>query len=164
MPTYHTIYDVAANANSPWRLSLAFLIVAIALIAWRRLMRSQKQPAVRHWIIRGGILILAALAIVAATYEPASKGALRDAIDHGTYQTVEGVVSDYTVADPAKKYPEHFTVQGKDASHYTFILRQDSPGFHQLQAAGSPIHKGDCVRLAVVQGAIAKAEIADHCS
>jgi hypothetical protein len=161
MPTYHTIFDVAATAYSPWRLSLAFIICAIALIAWRRLLRAH--GAVRHWIIRAGILIVAALAVAAATYEPAARGQLRDALDHGTYQTVEGQIIDYTPVDPAHHYPEHFTVQGKDASHYTFILRANSPGFHQLQATGTPLKKGDCVRLAVVSGAIGRVELADHC-
>jgi hypothetical protein len=161
MLTYHTVYDLAANAYSPWRLGLAFLICAVALIAWRKLLRAQ--GAVRHWIIRAGILIVAALAVVAATYEPAGRGQLKEALDHGTYQTVEGVVSDYTVGDPAHRVPEHFTVEGKDASHYTFIMRSNSPGYHALQSTASAIHKGDCVRLAVVGGAIARVEIADHC-
>lgn len=161
MPTYHTVYDVATNAYSPWRLGLAFIICAIALIVWRRMLRAH--GAVRHWIIRAGILIVAALAVVAATYEPATRGQLRDALDHGTVQAVEGQIIDYAPADAAHHVPEHFTVQGTDASHYTFMLRPNAPGFHEVVASGTPLRKGECVRLAVVGGAIARVEIADHC-
>jgi hypothetical protein len=161
MLDYHTIYDATASPYSPWRLGLAFLICAVALIIWRRSLA--KQGPVRHWIIRAGILIVAALAVVAATYEPASRAQLRSAIANGTSQTVEGVISDYTPADPSHQTPEHFTVQGHDASHYTFIMRPTSPGFHETRATKTPLHAGECVRLAVVGGAIARVEIADHC-
>jgi hypothetical protein len=160
-PAYHTIYEVAASGFEPWRLGLAFFFCAVALIWWRRSLRAQ--GAVRHWITRAVILIIAAGGIIAATYEPASRGRLREILDKGTYQTVQGVISDYTVADPAKKVPEHFTVQSGDAAHSTFILRRDSPGFHETKASGSPLHAGACVRLAVVGGTIGRVEIADHC-
>ena len=160
-PTYHTIYEVAKTSAEPWRLGLAFLFCAIALIWWRRSMRAK--GAVRHWITRAVILVVAAGGIIAATYEPAARGQLREILDKGSSQTVQGVISDYTVADPAHKAPEHFTVQSPDAAHYTFILRSNSPGFHETRASGSPLKVGDCVRLAVVGGAIGRVEIADHC-
>jgi hypothetical protein len=159
--SYHTVYDVSATSYSPWRFGLAFLFCAIALIWWRRSLRAQ--GAVRHWIQRTIILIVAAGGVIAATYEPASRGQLREVLDKGSYQTVEGVISDYTVADPARKTPEHFTVQSADAAHYTFIMRSNGPGFHETQATGSPLKSGECVRLAVVGGAIGRVEIADHC-
>ena len=159
--SYHTIYEVAASGYAPWRLGLAFLFCAVALIWWRRSLRTK--GAVRHWITRAVVLIIAAGGIMAATYEPASRGQLRDILDKGTYQTVQGVISDYTVGDPAHNVPEHFTVQSGDAAHYTFVLRSNSPGFHQTRASGSPLHAGSCVRLAVVGGAIGRVEIADHC-
>ena len=158
---YHTIYEVTTTANSPWRLGLAFIVVAIALIWWRRSIRAK--GAIRHWILRALILIVAGAAIFIATYEPSSRGKLREVLDKGSYATVEGVISDYTVADPAKKIPEHFTVQSADAAHSTFILRSNSPGFHETRASGSPLKQGDCVRLAVVTGAIGRVEVADSC-
>lgn len=160
-PSYHTVYEVATTGYAPWRLGLAFLFCAIALIWWRRSLRAR--GAVRHWITRAVILIVAAGGIIAATYEPTSRGQLREVLDKGSYQTVEGTISDYTVADPVRQVPEHFTVQSADAAHYTFILRSNSPGFHATKASGSPLHAGACVRLAVVGGTIARVEIADHC-
>jgi hypothetical protein len=159
--SYHTIYEVTTTANSPWRLGLAFLVCAIALIWWRRSIRAK--GAVRHWILRAAVLIVAAGSIFIATYEPSSHAQLRDVLDKGSYQTVQGTISDYTVADPTHKAPEHFTVQSADAAHYTFILRPNSPGFHETQASGSPLKAGSCVRLAVVGGAIGRVEVADHC-
>ena len=160
--SYHTVYDVAAATGySPWRLGFAFLICAIALIIWRRSLRAH--GAVRHWILRAVILVVAAGGIIAATYEPTSRGQLRQLVDKGSYQTVQGVISDYTVADSAKHVPEHFTVQSADAAHYTFIMRSGSPGFHETKASGSPLAAGQCVRLAVVGGAIGRVEVADHC-
>lgn len=158
---YHTVYEVATTGSSPWRLGLAFLFCAGALIWWRRSLKTQ--GAIRHWITRAVVLIVAAGGIIAATYEPASRGQLRDIIDKGSYQTVEGAISDYTVADPAKHAPEHFTVQSADAAHYTFIMQPKSPGFHETKASGSPLKVGECVRLAVVGGAIGRVEVADHC-
>jgi hypothetical protein len=159
--SYHTVYEVATSAASPWRLGLAFAFCAGALIWWRRSLKAQ--GAIRHWITRAVILIFAAGGIIAATYEPASRGQLREIIDKGSYQTVEGAITDYTVADPAHRVPEHFTVQAADAAHYTFILHSNSPGFHETKASGSPLHSGECVRLAVVGGAIGRVELADHC-
>jgi hypothetical protein len=162
MPDYHTVYDVtAANTYSAWRLALAFLICAIALLWWRRSLRMH--GAVRHWVIRTIILIGAAGAVIVATYEPSWRAQVREAIEHGTYQTIEGVISDYTPGDKARKIPEHFTVQTKDASHFTYILRPNNPGFHETQATHSPLRAGQCVRLTVVAGAIGRVEIADHC-
>jgi hypothetical protein len=159
--SYHTVYDLAGTSYSPWRLGLAFMVCVVALLWWRRNLRAT--GAVRHWIMRAAVLVVAAIGIVAATYDPASRGQLREVLNKGTYQTVQGVISDYTVADPAHRGPEHFTVQGADASHYTFILRPDAPGFHETKATGSPLHAGACVRLAVVGGAIGRVELADHC-
>jgi hypothetical protein len=159
--SYQTVYDVAAKSYTPWRIGLAFLFCAVALILWRRSVRSQ--GAVRHWIMRTVILIVAAGGVIAATYEPASQGQLREVLGKGSAQIVQGVITDYTVADPAHKVPEHFTVQSADAAHYTFIMRAGSPGYHQTKATGSPLHSGQCVRLAVVGGAIGRVEIADHC-
>jgi len=159
--SYQTVYNVAATTYSPWRLGLAFFVCAVALMWWRRSIRAQ--GAVRHWIMRAGVLIIAAGGVIAATYEPASQGQLREVLDKGSYQTVEGVISDYTVEDPAHRVPEHFTVQAADAAHYTFILRSGSPGFHETKTTGSPLHAGECVRLAVVGGAIGRVEIADRC-
>jgi hypothetical protein len=161
MPDYHTVYDVTATSNSPWRLAIAFAICAIALIWWRRSMRAH--GAIRHWVLRTAILIIAAGGIIIAAYEPSWRAQIRDAMDHGTYQTIEGVISDYTPADLARKIPEHFTVQTKDASHFTYILRPKNPGFHETQATHSPLRAGQCVRLTVVAGAIGRVEIADHC-
>lgn len=160
-PTYHTIYEVATSSNAPWRLGLALLVSVIALLWWRRSIRAK--GAVRHWIMRAAVLVVAAVAIFAATYEPSSRGQLRAVLDKGSYQTVEGVISDYTVADPPHKIPEHFTVQSADAAHYTFIMRPNSPGFHETKASGSPLLAGQCVRLAVVGGAIGRLEVADSC-
>ena len=160
--SYHTVYDVAATPSSPpWRIGAAFLICAVAFIWLRRSLRAQ--GAVRHWIMRAAILIVAAIGVVFATYEPSGRGQLREVLDKGSYQTVEGVVSDYTVADPAKRIPEHFTVQSADAAHYTFIVRSNAPGFHETRATGSPLRAGECVRLAVVGGVIGRLELADHC-
>jgi hypothetical protein len=161
MPDYHTVYDATANAYSPWRLGIAFLICAIALIWWRRSLRAH--GAIRHWILRTIILIGAAGAVIAATYEPSWRAQIHEAMDHGTYETIEGVISDYTPADPAKKFPEHFTVQTKDASHFTYLLRPGNPGFHETLATHTPLHAGQCVRLTVVAGAIGRVEVADHC-
>lgn len=158
---YHTIYEVTTTANAPWRLGLAFIVCAIALIWWRRSMRAK--GAVRHWILRALVLVVAGAAVFIATYEPGSHAKLREALDKGPYQTVEGVISDYTVGDPVKKIPEHFTVQSADAAHYTFLMRPNSPGFHETVASGSPLKVGECVRLAVVGGAIGRLELADHC-
>lgn len=158
---YHTIYEVASSANSPWRIGIAFAVCAVALIWFRRSLKSQ--GAVRHWIMRAAVLIVAGAGVFFATYEPAARGQLKQAMDKGTYQTVEGVISDYTVADPAKKIPEHFTVQSADASHNTFIMRPTSPGYHETRASGSPLKAGECVRVAMIQGAIGRLEVADAC-
>ncbi len=160
--SYHTVYDLG-GANPPWKLGLAFAFCAVALLLWRRAMRAQHGP-LRHWAVRACILLGAGGAVIAATYEPASRRELRSALQSGSNQTVEGMITDYTVADAARHTPEHFTVQAPDASHYTFIIRPNqSSGFHATQATGTPLHKSQCVRLAVVGGAIARVEIADHC-
>jgi hypothetical protein len=154
MDSYHVVYDVTA-ATPAWKLGIAFGLCAVALFVWRRSMRA-RQGMLRSVIVRAGILIAAGLGIVAATYEPATRRQVRSAMEKNQYQTVTGVISDYTVADPARHTPGHFTVKSGDASHFTFIMRRGL-------VPDVPLHVGQCVRIATAAGAIGRFEVADTC-
>ena len=80
-------------------------------------------------------------------------GALRD----GHYALVEGRVSGFRPGAPTSHPPEEFDVNGH---HYRYAPAEELYSFNHVAGAGGPIHDGVQVRIADVDGLIARLEIA----
>jgi hypothetical protein len=82
-------------------------------------------------------------------------------LSRGHYITVEGVVQDYTAGGPGDHPPESWTVVDQAGPHhYSYSPSGTLVGFHQTQYYGGPVRAGQHVRIADVDGVIARLEIA----
>ena len=99
----------------------------------------------------GAFLLLGVPAQQRAAYEE-----LRAGLERGTYTLTEGVISDFTPGKPDGHPMERFVVAGREFrySPYTSI------GFNRIGAVGGPIRLGRQVRIADVNGVIARLEVA----
>jgi hypothetical protein len=75
----------------------------------------------------------------------------------GEYTIVEGVVSDFTPQRADGHPPESFRV---DSHHYQYSPYELAPGYHTVQVKGGVIKSGLRVRIADIDGHIARLEVA----
>jgi hypothetical protein len=84
---------------------------------------------------------------------------LRDSLLNGKYTVVEGVVVDFVPMPYSGHAMEKLNVDGH---HYEYSDYNVVAGFNNTQSHGGPIHQGLRVRIADVDGQIARLEIADE--
>jgi hypothetical protein len=160
--SYRLIFDVCAAGYRNWWIpgeAIAVAIIACALaVAW--LLRPWK----RRYL--PGLVWLALVALVSgftgvssfrATHGRYASmcGALRE----GRFTTVEGPVSGFAPYDTAAQHAiEKFDVGDH---HFSYNPRSHATGFHEASHGGAPIGDGLQVRIAVVEGEIARLETAD---
>ncbi|HEX6041485.1 hypothetical protein [Longimicrobium sp.] len=82
---------------------------------------------------------------------------LRERLRDGEYARVEGVVEDFVPGDREGHRTERWSVRsGGRTYRYAYRTSQQVPGFHQ---AGGPVREGLRVRVADVDGHIARLEV-----
>jgi hypothetical protein len=84
-----------------------------------------------YWILVGGTNVL--------QYDR-----VQHTLQNGTASVVEGTVEDFHPMPPGGHDTERFTVNGV---HFAYVDYDPSPGFHQANAHGGPIHEGLPVRI-----------------
>ena len=82
---------------------------------------------------------------------------LRSALRTGSYLTVEGVVTEFVPGRSDGHPAESFVVNGHRYEYSPYIV---TSGFSQIQSHGGPIREGLRVRIADVDGTIARLEVA----
>jgi len=94
-----------------------------------------------------------------ATYIP--YWAVRQSLLQGRYVLVEGTVRNFVPGDPGDHNDEEWDIisHGK-TYHYQYSGAKLTPGFRQTLPHGGPIRQGLQVRIADVEGSIARLEIA----
>jgi hypothetical protein len=100
-----------------------------------------------------GVLIL----VGAPVAEWGGRRKLHDALTQRTYTTVEGTVSNFVAGQPDGHPMERFTVGGHEFMYSPYT----ATGFNRVSTLGGPMREGLRVRIAEVQGNIARLEIAD---
>ena len=83
---------------------------------------------------------------------------LKNALLTGKYEVVEGVITDFVPMPWGGHAMEHFKVNGH---YYEYSNFNVIAGFNKTQAYGGPLRGGLNVRIADVDGQIARLEIAD---
>jgi hypothetical protein len=82
-------------------------------------------------------------------------------VSRGHYVTVEGTVEDFIAGDSGDHRPETWSVRDSKGLHrYSYSPSRGFVGFTQTQAHGGPMRSGLRVRVADVDGLIARLEIA----
>jgi hypothetical protein len=158
---YEVVFDVRETGYANWPFASAGLIVVavgVAMIVWRRRHpydgRSLRQRA--HPYLALGFGLFWTTVAFAGTY--AQYRSLRDALESGNCETIEGEVTDF---DPMpafdfKKKTESFTVAGHRFEYSDALI---TAGFNHTSSHGGPIREGLRVRIAAVGGVIARLEV-----
>jgi len=81
---------------------------------------------------------------------------MADAMETGRYETVEGVVTHFVPMPHEGHSKETYSVDGRTYAYSDSIV---TAGFNNTLSHGGPIHEGLHVRIADVDGAIARLEI-----
>lgn len=157
---FELVFDLAEVGYRQWGYT-AFGLVAVACsIGLYFLGRSALKtsfPIFRSTLPKVGLVVSILFTLVAflPTYVPYHK--LRSAYDGGQAVTVEGMVTNFSAENTSQKQPETFEVEGQAFRYSMYLL---TPGFNQSRPLGGPLKEGVHVRIAHVDGAIVKLEIA----
>jgi hypothetical protein len=148
------VFDAAQAGFRAWWVFVPFL--GVGLIGLRLSLMDRATPGLR---IMGRIMLVAGVMLGAvaevATYRDYRR--LRDALLAGRFVWVEGVVTQFIPGAPDGHPGESFCV----ASHcYSYSRGLVSPGFDHVSGQGGPVSAGLQVRIADVDGTIARLEIA----
>lgn len=163
MNDYQLIFDAAASGYSTWRAAtvpagvalFSLLLTAFAPSAWR--VRESREL---RWyrLLTGsiaGLAGVASLGILAHTWR--EYDTLRNALRRREFRVVEGKVSNF-VPEGLDGHPTEKFQLGNIRFQYS--TSDITSAFHRTAARGGPIHDGLRVRIAEVDGAIARLEVA----
>jgi hypothetical protein len=167
---YRVIYDAREIVLSDWTFVAGLLFFAvIGLAVWavgvldERLCRGLDRPGQARLFRRWGLRIaavFAGMAVITGLLEFSENAGVRRALERGDYTVVEGTVQGFEPGDRGGHRDEQFSVRSGGRIHtYRYRSSQGRPGFHQSHG---PIREGLRVRIADVDGAIARLEIADE--
>ncbi len=155
---YEVVFDVLLAGYRQWWFPAAgvpFVVVGIALLLGGSRM-TRGGGALLHTlgatVVTLGILWVGGA--LASTY--ADYAHLRDRLRSGQYMTVEGAVTNFVPGDLGDHRQESFTVAGH---HFSYAPSIVTAGFNRSAAHGGPIAEGMRVRIAAVDGEIARLEI-----
>ncbi|MGI8546544.1 MAG: hypothetical protein ACR2M1_04300 [Gemmatimonadaceae bacterium] len=120
---------------------------------------AQERKAARFYRLLTGLVgILAALGCIALlAYTWREYNELRTSLRNGAFRTVEGVVSDFVPEGPDGHPIERFRV---GSTRFEYAASDITSAFHRTAGQGGPVREGLRVRIADVNGAIARFEVA----
>lgn len=162
--TYVLIYD-AARATGPKFglivLGAVLLMIGVLMVRGARRNWIPIRPFRGDWRITRGwgiaILLFSSVPVCIALIELDGGRRLRAALRRGSYELVEGTIQDFTPGDEGGHRMERWSVvSGGRTYRYEYVWSQYEPGFRQ---SAGPIREGLHVRIADVQGQIARLEI-----
>jgi hypothetical protein len=155
---YVTVFDAANQPFRDWlpiAMGLAFMTISGLTILKPNLFKNlnfSKQPFF-YYVMFG---FSALWTVCAATGLLGDYFKIREVARSNQCNTVEGIVENFHPMPYEGHDSEHFNV-GKVAFSYSdYVL---SPGFHQSESHGGPIHSGSEVRICYFNGEILKLAI-----
>lgn len=163
---YVTVYDVRTVQPANWPLAAAMAAAAICflilLVLGRRGLLAHlpagQLSRVKATLLGGGgfvLLVLLAAGSVANEYLGARR--LRSRLASGKYERVEGQVTHFVRGDRGGHRDESWTVVSRGKEYrYRYSHSKGGPGF---RASAGPVRGGARVRIADVDGHIARLEI-----
>jgi hypothetical protein len=157
--TYRLVFDATTvrYPASEWLLPLAlFAAFGVALASFPRLSEPERRRFVRPFGALSAI-VAGAMAVGIWRTSEAQRSQVVGALRDGRYQLVEGVVEGFRPGAASSHPPEEFTVSGH---RYRYAPAEHLYGFNQVAALGGPIRNGLRVRIAEVDGLIARLEVA----
>lgn len=162
MFSYHVVFDAASQDYVAWKNALplaGFSVVSMllwALLSGRRIREETQKIRVYRNLCKVVAVFGAVGTSVIIGFTWCNFIELRSALKNGAFDEVEGVVNDF-VPEGMDGHPmEKFRV---GAVSFRYSSSDISSAFHQTRAQGGPIREGLHVRIATVNGAIARLEI-----
>lgn len=163
MNGYNLVFDVGTHGYTAWRAAIApasAAVIAIAIAAYVRRMKlasEQERPGLYFALVVVAAVLLSGVSISIVMYTWEEYDMLRAALKAGEFVTVEGRVDNFVPEGPDGHPTERFRVGD---SSFSYSTSDFTSAFHQTAAQGGPIREGLSVRIADVNGAIARLEIA----
>jgi hypothetical protein len=155
--SYQVVFDIGHRGPQYWWLLIIPVVMVTAGITMLRAKPFQGSRA--FLIVFTGVAGAVALAVATSMVREYSM--LRTALAQGHYRTVEGLVTDFVPASGGDHHAEHFIVVTPTARvPYSYSWATVTQGFNESQNHGGPMHEGLRVRIADVNGEIARLEIA----
>lgn len=157
---YHLVYDAGtAGFTDWWFLALAVLVLGAMGISAHRSLRGDAPARERYFYLFAIPFVTVCLLIAArATFGQGRE--LRDALAAGQYTVVEGTVQDFSPSDRGDHTEERWRVESNGTMYmYHYVRSRPKPGFRQTAVHGGPIRPGLHVRIADVDGYIARLEV-----
>jgi hypothetical protein len=160
VPQYRVVFDVAAVGYRNWTFpafGLIFVALALVVLAYRRWRPAPARPLLaRVWPYAYLAFAVSWVALALGLSYPRYRR-VRAALDSGRFTLVEGVVTHFVPMPRQGHQMERFEVAGHSYAYSDFVV---TPGFNNTQSHGGPIREGLRVRIADVDGEIARLEIA----
>ncbi|MBB4636554.1 hypothetical protein [Longimicrobium terrae] len=166
---YVLVYDARSEALIDWAGTGGMMVVAFAFLAFLvagrrgwlaewpagRLSRGQLTAA-----CGGGFLFMLILLVATSASRYRDVSSLRARLASGEYERVEGRVENFVPGDRGGHREESWTVvSGGRTYRYRYAHSRDVPGFH---ASAGPVRAGARVRIADVDGRIARLEVEER--
>ena len=163
--SYSLLYD--ARADGLWYgrdLLPVLLFVAVAIVMAVLLVRQVRQPKGPGFARSVPVLVVGGLVIAALggaplalmRYKILENRAFLARLEKGDFTSVEGAVVDFVPQDSTGHPIERFRVGSHTYEVSHWIL---APGYHTARWEGGPITPGMYVRIAEIDGHIARAEV-----
>jgi len=157
---YQVVFDVSTEGYRGWAFVLGllfFLTVGVGWILW-----SRQFPDPRHrWFQRSRPYVFTAFTLCVMSGLNINMyreyRLLTGRLQAGNYQVVEGEVEEFDPMPWEGHKDESFVVAGH---RYSYSDYDGSAGFNRTSSHGGPIRQGLRVRIADIDGVIARLEIA----
>jgi hypothetical protein len=158
--SYDTVFDVLDAGYRQWTFPAFGLILVAIGAAWAASGRSRAPEAAGRLKRRGPYVFLVFACVwtgvaFLSTYTEYRR--MCQALETGRFVTVEGPVTGFVPMPATGRSMESFEVDGHRYRYSDFVV---TAGFNNTQSHGGPIRDGLYVRIADVDGKIARLEIA----
>jgi hypothetical protein len=161
---YDLVFDAGQGGYRNWPFAaggLLFVCIGALLVKNRRDLPTMFPGGMGPKLASAFAYVFLAFSVlwttVAFTATGRAYSAVKDALQSGNVQIVEGRVEDFTPMPFAGHAQEHFSVCGVPFSYSDYIV---TAGFNHTSSHGGPIRPGVWVRLSYVGNTIARLEIA----
>jgi len=156
---YEVVFDVRSSHFRYWPVVAVFALVPLALLAclvwaWRGPIRQRRGwPILLACLASGGV---ASVCWQAPLVLYRQYSTLRERLELGQYVAVEGIVTDFDPLPPGGNGLERFRVGSHRYEYSDFTA---TVAFNRSRTKGGPIRSGLRVRIADVDGAIARLDV-----
>lgn len=159
---YKLVYDAAAAGYTDWWFPAIGLGIAVIIAISVYTKRRDPGLNLRIALAALGLVLLLGWIQVFGLQTFRSFRGMRNALENGSYTVVEGVVENFVPSDAGDHTEERWQVTSNGTVHeYHYVRSRLTPGFRQTAVHGGPIRSGLRVRIADVDGYIARLEIAN---